>query len=324
MTPLQSILLSVRWRFPKMVQLVPMAVLWSYRLTDKAKKELLSELDIPTSKSEAEAARSLIQCSALQPRELFYDKELEKQVVELTTLLGIEKFDAVCGKLVDKGMSKGFTCLFYGSPGTGKTETVKQIAIKTGRDLMPVNATDIMDKYVGESEKNARLVFEVYRKYAKKLDRIPILLFNEADAVISRRVRVDKSLDKMENSVQNIILEEMENFEGIMIATTNQILNIDPAFDRRFLYKIDFKKPSIETQKAIWKTMIPELTDGQLVTLASEYSFSGGQIENVARKMTVREVIQDRDSLQFDELVDLCEKELPLKRSGEAKKVGFK
>jgi SpoVK/Ycf46/Vps4 family AAA+-type ATPase len=115
-------------------------------------------------------------------------------------------------------------------------------------------------------------------------------LFNESDAIIGKRMEFtdgSHAVDKMENAMQNIILQEIENFNGILIATTNLTVNMDKAFERRFLYKIEFLKPLKEARKSIWKSMIPDLSEQEIIELASLYDFSGGQIENIARKRTV-------------------------------------
>jgi hypothetical protein len=278
-----------------------------FKLTENAKRELLGELHIIS--IEQKASQYLIQSSSLHPKELFYDRAVGKQVDELTEMLGIERFNQIQKSLDGKGMRNGFACLFYGAPGTGKTETVNQIAIRTGRDLMPVNVTDIQEMWVGASERNMRGVFEKYRELAKTQEKKPILLFNEADAVISKRMQIKGAVDKMENSVQNIILEEMEKLDGIMIATTNLVGNIDTAFERRFIYKIEFTKPTLEARKAIWKSMLPELTDGEAQELALKYSFSGGQIENVTRKVAVKEAIFGYDKIQMADLLAICDAE---------------
>jgi SpoVK/Ycf46/Vps4 family AAA+-type ATPase len=189
-------------------------------------------------------------------------------------------------------MRNGFACLFYGKPGTGKTETVNQIARMTGRDVMLVDIAETKSCWFGESEKRIKKVFDKYRQYAKVNNPAPILLFNEADAVIGKRKDVNSgNVAQTENTIQNIILQEMENLDGIMIATTNLTKNLDPAFERRFLYKIEFNKPTLEARKAIWKSQLPELRDEDAETLAGRYDFSGGQIENIARKRTVDSII---------------------------------
>ena len=104
---------------------------------------------------------------------------------------------------------------------------------------MQVNISEIKSMWVGESEKNIKQVFDNYRAMVNDSQTTPILLFNEADAIIGKRQEGTlRSVDKMENSIQNIILQEMEMLDGILIATTNLAQNMDKAFERRFLYKI--------------------------------------------------------------------------------------
>ena len=116
-------------------------------------------------------------------------------------------------------------------------------------------------------------------------------------------------MDKMENSLQNIILQEMENLDGIMIATTNLQENMDKAFERRFLYKIKFDKPTEEARANIWHTMIPELSDLDVHTLASKYDFSGGQIENIARHYAIDNILHGHNEDVLSMLIRHCDNE---------------
>lgn len=160
-------------------------------------------------------------------------------------------------------------CLFYGAPGAGKTETVYQLARRTGRNIMRVNISEIKSSWVGESEKNIKNVFNKYRFLVERSEAAPILLFNEADAILGKRMEgAERAVDRMENSIQNIILQEIENMEGILIATTNIAGNLDKAFERRFLYKIEFERPDIQAKCAIWKSMLPELNEDEAECLA--------------------------------------------------------
>ena len=204
------------------------------------------------------------------------------------------------------GMRSGFACLFYGAPGTGKTETVLQLARATGRDIMQVNIASIRSKWVGDSEKNIRNIFGRYRNYCSKCEVKPILLFNEADAIINKRTaNVDRSVDKMENAIQNIILEELETLDGILIATTNLATNMDSAFERRFIYKVEFHKPDVATKTHIWKSMIGGLSDDDAAVLAGEFDLSGGQIENVMRKQFVDRILYNEQPT-LDRLRKYC------------------
>ena len=110
------------------------------------------------------------------------------------------------------------------------------MALWTGRDLIQVNVSEVKSMWVGESEKNIKGIFDDYKQKVKQSVKAPILLFNEADAIIGKRqVGAERAVEKMENSIQNIILQEIEQLDGILIATTNLAENMDKAFERRFL-----------------------------------------------------------------------------------------
>jgi SpoVK/Ycf46/Vps4 family AAA+-type ATPase len=220
------------------------------------------------------------------------------------------------------GFRCGFTCLFYGAPGTGKTETVLQLARKTGRDIMQVNISQIKSCWVGESEKNIKGVFDNYRELVKKSEVTPILLFNEADAIINKRMEgAQSAVNKMENSIQNIILQEMESLDGILIATTNLAGNMDKAFERRFLYKIKFEKPTLEARMSIWHTMMPTLEESVTRTLAAKYDFSGGQIENIARHYAINNILHGQTGNTIEALSTYCDNERL--ETKENRKIGF-
>ena len=207
-----------------------------YQLTAKAREFLLKDYDIKISENKG---CDVMQSDKITMKQLFFANDVQRQLESLSELLCEENYLGICNRLKERGLRQGFACLFYGDPGTGKTESVLQIARKTGRDIMQVNISEVKSMWVGESEKNIKAIFERYRAVAKHSKRIPILLFNEADAVIGiRKENAERSVDKMENSIQNIILQEMESLEGIMIATTNLVQNMDSAFERRFLYKV--------------------------------------------------------------------------------------
>ena len=150
----------------------------------------------------------------------------------------------------------------------------------------------------------------------------PILLFNEADAIIGiRKQGAQSAVDKMENSIQNIILQEMETLDGIMIATTNLTQNLDTAFERRFLYKIHFEKPDASVRQRLWKSMMPSLSDADAHVLATGYDFSGGQIENITRKATINAILHGDGANDLAHLTEYCNAERLDNNS--RRKVGF-
>ena len=295
--------------------------------TGKAREELLEGLQLVPCRKKSIDTSDLRKHADIKPKEMYYNPDEKKQIDELSDLLAKEKFSKIQKRLEKAGMRKGFACLFHGAPGTGKTETVLQLARRTGRDIMQVDISEMRDKYVGESEKNLKRVFRHYRNLYENCELCPILFFNEADGVFNVRSKISSSshsVDKMENTMQNIILQEMEDFEGILIATTNLTDNLDGAFDRRFLYKVCFRQPGADVKTSLWKSMMGNcgLDDGQFGTLASKYDFSGGQIENIARKCAVHEIMYG-ERFCFDEIDEICKQE-KLRGGSEAGKIrGF-
>lgn len=257
-------------------------------VSDRVKTELLAGYRYRTPKLRRHHGlddRMLTKAKDIQPKELFYNPSEAEQMGRMHKLLADDRLQQVQASLKEQGLHEGIACLFYGTPGTGKTESVMQLARQTGRDIMQVEIAGLRDKFVGESEKNIKAVFARYKEMCRNSRRMPILLFNEADAIINSRLEsTTSSVEKMDNAIQNIILQEMETMEGIMIATTNLTGNIDRAFDRRFLFKVEFHNPDLRAKMAIWRSKLPGLSDDDCTALAAEFVLSGGQIENVARK----------------------------------------
>jgi len=278
-----------------------------YKLTESAKRTLLAEMKINEAE---EKLADMMDSSRLTPKQLFFPKDIQRQVEELGSFLHPENYQKVQERMKEKGFRNGFACLFYGSPGTGKTETVYQLARQTGRNIMVVDVPQLKSMWVGQSEKNVKGLFDRYREQVKRAKLTPILLFNEADAIIGKRKSgAENAVDKMENSLQNIILQEMETLDGIMIATTNLQENMDKAFERRFLYKIKFDKPTEEARASIWRSMIPDLSELDVHTLASKYDFSGGQIENIARHYAIDTILHGQSEDVLPMLIRHCDNE---------------
>ena len=271
---------------------------------------------------EDENINMLTSYKQLAQRPLYFSDKTEEQVQTLTKLLHEEQLAKVRQALKTHNMPLGFCCLFYGAPGTGKTELVQQLAIATQRDLFQVNIATLRDKYVGESEKQLKRIFDKYRSLVRTQEHAPILFFNEADAIFGNRMEnTQRSVDKMENALQNIILQEMEVLDGIMICTTNLTSCLDKAFDRRFIYKVEFEKPTNQARKLIWQSMLSSLNDEQATELANRFDFSGGQIQNISRKQVINAIFSGKDELDYDQIKLDCQNE-SISRNSRGK-VGF-
>ena len=280
----------------------------AFSLTSKFQKALTP--DRITNKEAEEWCKLLTRHTNIQQKELFYNPEAEAEIRRLQQLLQPEQMSDVLARMKEKGLRSGFTCLLYGGPGTGKTETVLQLARSCERDIFQVDVSKLRSKWYGESEKIVKGVFDEYRRMVKHSKVAPILFFNEADAIFNRRMEnAERSTDKGENALQNIILQEMENLDGILIATTHLQDNLDAAFERRFLYKLVLDKPTTEVKARIWQSMLPDLSEKEAKTLAYKFDFSGGEIENVVRKGFIDEVMTG-EKTSLNALLTLCQNEM--------------
>ena len=173
---------------------------------------------------------------------------------------------------------KGLVVMFIGEPGTGKTLCAEILASQLGQGLYQISIPRIMSKYIGETEKNIERVF----RQAKATNSI--LLFDEADALFTKRVKVQSSVDRFSNMEINLLLQEIERFDGIVILTSNLEKNIDKAFERRINFKIRFPFPGPKYRAEIWKKHFPPecpiADDIDWEAVGQAFEFAGGHIKN--------------------------------------------
>ena len=285
-------------------------------LTEMAQNDLLKVDFNFIQKQKGKSFHNVVKGESVVAKSLFFGEKNRASIETLKELLDEKKLMEIREQLKNKGWGLGFTCLFYGAPGTGKTESVLQIARESGRDIMQVDISSTRNKWYGETEKQIKKIFTDYKDLVKQSKKTPILLFNEADAILSVRSELgsdSSSIGKTENAIQNILLQEMETFDGILIATTNLTNNLDAAFERRFLYKIKFEKPDIEAKGEIWRSLMPMLTKYDAKMLASEFDFSGGEISNIARKCFINELLFN-DATTLEQIKEVCGQEKLTKR----------
>jgi len=289
-------------------------------LTEKSEKILEKEkIQIPSLKKDK---RKTITPDSIHNKRLFFNKDEKKQLTAIEDLLQEENYQRITGRMKEKGMNSGFNILFHGSPGTGKTESVFQLAKQTNREIMKVDGSQTKSMWFGESEKIMKRIFRHYNELKEQTAIDPILLFNEADGILTtRKTNLQSGTSNTENAIQNILLECLEQFEGIFIATTNLAQNLDNAFERRFLYKIEFHPPLNETAAKIWGDQLSWLTVEECNTLAHHFPFSGGQIQNVVRKCTVDEILEGKKA-SFARIREHCEQE-SLQRNNGKSRIGF-
>ncbi|GMV41904.1 MAG: hypothetical protein AMXMBFR64_36200 [Myxococcales bacterium] len=181
---------------------------------------------------------------------------------------------------------KGIGCLFDGPPGTGKTLCAEILARELSRQLFRVHIPNIVSKWVGETEKNIAEIFGRARATHA------ILLFDEADSLFGKRTEVKSSNDRYANQEVNLLLQEIERFEGIVVLTTNLFGGLDDALKRRIHYRISFPKPELAERVTLWRRLIPReaplAPDVDFQALGKVYPFSGGNIKNAVLRAAYR------------------------------------
>jgi AAA+ superfamily predicted ATPase len=231
-------------------------------------------------------------------------KQVDKRVYKKLKRWGVK----------DKRRGIDAKIIFYGHPGTGKTMTAVSLAKTLKRPILSFDCSRILSMYVGESEKNVRKIFDDFKTLSKRAKVEPILLLNEADQFLSSRSEGQgSSADKMHNQMQNIFLEQIEKFEGILIATTNLLDNIDKAFSRRFNYKIEFKKPGRKQRLRLWQYMLPENADYEddfEISELTKYDLTGGQINLIIRNTAYRVAIRDESLFTMQDFIEEISQEL--------------
>ncbi|MEN8147660.1 MAG: ATP-binding protein [Campylobacterota bacterium] len=254
----------------------------------------------------------------IDPEQSLDDVVLNPKTHETLQNLMRQMDKEVVARLVEWGIKKRKGALdariiFYGPPGTGKTMTSYSLAKSLKRQVLAFDCSKILSMYVGESEKNVRKIFDTFKDLSAKTKTEPILLLNEADQFLgSRSSGPGGGAEQMHNQMQNIFLEQIEQFEGILIATTNLLENIDVAFSRRFNYKIEFKRPNKAQRKKLWTMMLPEnapYEEGFDVEELTKFDLSGGQINLVVKNCAYAVATQKEPLFTMDVFKQEIEKE---------------
>jgi len=243
-------------------------------------------------------------------------KQVDKEVVNRLVKWGIK----------DKKSGIDARIIFYGTAGTGKTMTAYSLAKSLKRQVLAFDCSKILSMYVGESEKNVRKIFDTFYELSEKTKTEPILLLNEADQFLGARSSGNiTGSDQMHNQMQNIFLEQIENFRGMLIATTNLLENIDKAFSRRFNYKIEFKKPNKEQRIELWNKMLPKSApyeDEFDVDKLAEYALTGGQINLIVKNTAYKVAVRDEPIFMLEDFISEIRREKDANFDSE-KSMGF-
>ena len=234
--------------------------------------------------------------------EIIKGDNLERVNLQYTTEIDAT-FTDFCSLSNKINKNENLSILLYGAPGTGKTEFAKQVAKNVNGTLYQLNFPHIQSKWIGETEKNIRRVFNLYREAWQKSKEPIILLINEADGLMNKRVSVNTSNDAFANQAQTELLEQLEKFDGILIATTNLLGNIDAAFHRRFLFKTEIHAPDVTSRTNFLKnSTIYHLLNTEQIAMLNSISFTIADLKNMEQKIGLIQRIRLLSSKDLDAL----------------------
>lgn len=293
-------------------------------------KNLIFEKNIQHSRLEDEVAKSeifdmitpkhgldsvILQDCVKEPLEILL-KHLNPKVHKLLHKWGIKEHSNMDSKI-----------LLYGASGTGKTSSAYGLAKDLGYKILSLDCSRVLSMYVGESEKNVRKIFDEYRQVSQATKESPILLLDEADQLLGMRNDIASSTSRMYHQMQNIFLEQIEKFCGILIATTNLIDSLDSAFSRRFHYKICFSMPDKDMRQKIWLLHLPKNAvfkeDKEYIAKElSGFILSGGQIKIIVANTCYKVATRKELIFSLNDFIEEVQKEQN-SAFGDSKKMGF-
>ena len=251
--------------------------------------------------------------SRLEWEDLVLTDTTRREIDQLIAWIGHSE-EILDGFGLRKNLKRGYRVLFYGPPGTGKTLTATLIGKKMGMDMYRVDLSQVISKYIGETEKNLSNIFD------QAESRNWILFFDEADSLFGARTQTSNSNDRAANQEISYLLQRVEDFPGIVILASNLKSNIDEAFSRRFQSTVYFPMPEPEERLTLWKNIF-EKTDVEnreenFEYFAEKYELAGGALTNVARYAAISALLDNRKKINKQDLQEGLSKELQKEGKG--------
>lgn len=245
--------------------------------------------------------------SRLEWKDLVLGDSTEQEINQLITW--IEHSEDILENFgLQKNLKRGYRALFYGPPGTGKTLTATLIGAKVGMDVYRVDLSQVISKYIGETEKNLSNIFD------QAEHRNWILFFDEADSLFGARTQTNNSNDRAANQEISYLLQRVEDFPGIVILASNLRSNIDEAFSRRFQNTVYFPMPEPAERLRLWKNIFSKEAiledDVDLSYFAEKYALAGGALTNVARYAALSATQENRMQISNDDITKALANEL--------------
>lgn len=260
---------------------------------------------------------------SIDEKMLFFNDSEKYALERMERIAGEQEYFRIKKGLEDKHLRISISAILHGPSGTGKTEFAMQVARKTKRNIILVDAGKLHGSYWGEDERNFRDLFRTFSHIEALSKNAPILFIDEGEGILGQRTANAQTRgDRSNNIVQNIILEELNNFHGLLFITTNNARNIDKAMDRRFLTKIEFHIPDENTRMRIWLSKYPSLSEEEAKTLSRTFAFSGGHIDNVITQVSIDELL-DNKKCELDDLIKYCQCEEGFSSKTNTRRIGF-
>jgi SpoVK/Ycf46/Vps4 family AAA+-type ATPase len=233
------------------------------------------------------------------------NKQQLRELLDRVRLRSRDEQEAMVGLALAR--TKGLVALFAGPSGTGKTLAAEVIASQQGLDLYKIDASTVVSKWLGETEKNLDRVFTD----AEGSDAL--LFFDECDSLFGQRGEINDARDRWANLQTNYLLQRVEDYSGVVILATNLRQNIDDAFLRRIQVIVEFPAPDAPLRFAIWQRSISSagsgLTEAELRDVAHRFSLSGGSIRNVAIEAAYRALASNRTKVSLRDVIDSIARE---------------
>ena len=220
---------------------------------------------LPFDEADASDAFQMTIPNQIRPRSLSFPTTIRQQFDAIAAQLTDQNFEERREELRRAGVPPGLSILLAGESGVGKTASAEVWSKASGRALVRVNLAALRGKFMGESEAQTRALFRALRAFRTRMDREPIVLLDEADGFMHRSHGDGQSDHPTETNISAILLQEIEAFDGILVATTNHARNIDPAFYRRFLFTLNVPVPDLAIRGELLKQFFPFLTDSEVV-----------------------------------------------------------
>lgn len=244
--------------------------------------------------------------TSLEWDDLILPKHVKEELEEIMTW--IQHGDHIMNDLgYGNHIKKGFRSLFYGPPGTGKTLAATLLGKASGLDVYRIDLSKVVSKYIGETEKNLANIFD------QAENKNWILFFDEADALFGQRTSTRSSNDRYANQEVSYLLQRIEDFNGVVILSSNLKGNLDEAFIRRLQSIIYFPVPDEQTRYRLWKSIIQgdkQLEDGiDLEKIAQDYKITGGAMINVIRYALLKSVNNKGQKIALKYLLEGIKKE---------------